>query len=427
MTRRASIAIAWLVLAAPLAAQPSFEQATKDLSSPDPKTRLLAARTLKDAASPDAAIPLAALLTDPRDDVQVEAIAAELNIFLADPVVSRRRVGLVIEVRNAIDAQPLFSLGPLAIGPSRVPPEVLSGLRMAIRDDNPRVGLEALYAFGVLGVAPTGSTRHELLAASGPELGSLIGSRDPAFRYAALRVIGRVFERRPDDDFSDGTAQAVGDAVVSGLNDRDRAIKTAAIEALAAMRYDRAVQALTDALQFYGHDDLGTAAFEALARIANPANAALFNTELTSKNGEWRVQAIEGLARLGDPRSLEVIRAATTRERSASVRLAVAFASAMLAEPSTESGAQLSPFVDALRKSRDRDLARQYLAELARRDSLLFAEPLRNPDPSVRADLLDALALGGSKAALPLVTSLAADTDARVSKAAQRAIARLGG
>ena len=61
---------------------------------PDAGTRLHAVQLLKTAAYPEAAVPLAPLVTDPQDEVQLEAIAAELNIFLAEPVVPRKRVGV---------------------------------------------------------------------------------------------------------------------------------------------------------------------------------------------------------------------------------------------------------------------------------------------------------------------------------------------
>ena len=55
-------------------------------------------------------------MTDPQDDVQLEAIAAELNIFLAEPVVPRKRVALVVEVRNAVQAEAAFAAGLDALG-----------------------------------------------------------------------------------------------------------------------------------------------------------------------------------------------------------------------------------------------------------------------------------------------------------------------
>ena len=62
-------------------------------------------------------------------------------------------------------------------------------------------------------------------------------------RYAAVRVLGRVFAKRAQDEPIEST---VGDAVITALNDNDRAVKAAAMHALGAMRYERGVQALTD-------------------------------------------------------------------------------------------------------------------------------------------------------------------------------------
>ncbi len=48
-------------------------------------------------------------------------------------------------------------------------------------------------------------------------------------RYAAVRVIGRVFAKRPQDEPID---EPVGDALITALNDEDRAVKAAAMQAL---------------------------------------------------------------------------------------------------------------------------------------------------------------------------------------------------
>jgi HEAT repeat protein len=135
-----------------LVAQVPFEQATRDLSNPDAGTRLRAVRMLKEAAYPEAAVPLAALVTDPEDNVQFEAIWAELNIFLAEKIIQKKRVA----------AEAAFSGGPLALNGSPVPLEVLNALRAAMRDDNPRVALEALYAFGALAGDLSASAKREL-------------------------------------------------------------------------------------------------------------------------------------------------------------------------------------------------------------------------------------------------------------------------
>ena len=100
-----------------LALQISFEKATADLGSRDAGTRLKAAQLLKEAAYLEAAIPLVPLITDPQDEIQLVAIAAELNIFLAEPIVTKKRVGLVVEKRSAIAAEAALSAGPSALGP----------------------------------------------------------------------------------------------------------------------------------------------------------------------------------------------------------------------------------------------------------------------------------------------------------------------
>src|SRR6478609_690622 len=80
------------------AAQVSFEQVVQELGSPKASVRLRAIRLLRDAAYPEAAVALSVLLTDPDDEVRLEALAAELNIFLVEPIVTRKHVGLVVEV-----------------------------------------------------------------------------------------------------------------------------------------------------------------------------------------------------------------------------------------------------------------------------------------------------------------------------------------
>src|SRR5215204_1660036 len=128
-----------------VAAQPSFDEAMRDLKSSGASTRLRAVQGLQELASAEAALPIAPLLNDPQNDVQLAAIAAEMSIFLAEPVVPRRRVGFVVEVRNSVAAEAAFTAGLFALGTRPVPLEVLTALRLAARDDNPRVALEALY------------------------------------------------------------------------------------------------------------------------------------------------------------------------------------------------------------------------------------------------------------------------------------------
>ena len=416
--RCAAVALALFIFGPPAlpAAQVPFEQVSQELASPTPSVRLHAAQLLKDAAYPEAAVPLATLITDLYDDVQIEAIAAELNIFLAEKIITRKRVGLVIEVRNKVAAEAAFSQGVLAIGARPVPDEVLTALRAAARDTNPRVAAEALYAFGTLAVEPGGARRRELLRTTGPELVSMVGVANPALRYAAVRVIGRVFERRAPDAPIDMT---VGDGIVAVLNDSDRNVRAAAMQTLGAMGYERAVQALIEQFQYFGRGELAEEALDAIARIAHPASMTLLMTQLTSKHASLKAIAIEGLARVGDRSRFDSIESALTGETSDDVLLAGVFAAVVLGNR------PIDPLAEALRRTRQADQARRYLIEVAPGRSGAFARFIQDPDTAIRAGVADVLGLAGDLAALPLVESLLRDRDPQVVLSAERAVARL--
>ena len=403
-------------VSAPSAPQITFEAVSRDLANPDPAARLRAARLLKDAGYPEAAVPLAPLVTDPQDDVQLEAIAAEVNIFLAERVVSRKRLGFVIEVRNQVLAEAAFAAGPLALGSRPVPAEVLTALRAGAHDGTPRVGLESLYAFGVLAAEPGGARRRDLLSTSGADLAAFVGAADPAVRYAGVRVIGRVYARRPSDQAVD---TAVGDAVIAALNDRGRVVQVAAMEALGAMRYERAIQALDALFRHYGKGDLAEAALDAVARIAHPGSAPLLAAALASKSTPIRVIAAEGLTRIGDRAQTTAIETALGAGGDDRAALAKGFAAARL------SGGSIDPIVSALLKPRLRDQARAYLVDLVSTRLSAFPVHAQDPDAAVRRDLADVLGLSDHPAALPLAETLLSDRDQQVARAAERAVARL--
>jgi len=398
------------------AAQVSFEQVMQELSSSDRGVRLRALRLLKDAAYPEAAVPLAALITFADDEVQLEAVAAELNIFLVDQVVTRKRVGLVVEVRKRIAADVAFSKGPLAVGARSVPIEVLTALRTAARDDNPRVAIEALYALGTLAAEPAGARRRALLAGLGPDLASMIGAANLAYRFAAIRVIGRVFERRAGDEPVDAV---VGDAIVGALNDNDRGIRIAAMQALGAMRYERAIAALTEQFQYFGKGELAEAALDAIAHIAHPSSALILLPQLASKNDTFKTAAIEGLARIGDRTRRATIDSALRGESREQVLLAGTFAAVLLSD------APLEPLADALRRPKLADRARDYLIAVAPGRAAAFSRHAQDPDVQIRAGVADVLGLAGDPAALPIVEAMLRDRDPQIALAAERAVARL--
>jgi HEAT repeat protein len=407
------------VSAGPAAAlQATFEKTVADLSSQDAGTRLRAVQLLKGAGYPEAAVPLAPLILDPFDETQLEAIAAELNIFLEDKVTPKRRVGLLVEVRGRIAAEPIYMAGPSAIGAARVPAAVATALAAASRDPNARVAVEALYAFGALAGDVSVADRPAVLAQSGPVLAATIGATDPMLRLAAIRVIGRVFARRPGDPPIDET---VGDAVILALNDRETAIQETAMWALGAMKYERAIQGLNELFQYHQRGPLAEAAFDALAHIGHGSSLPQFVAQMNGRNPTLKLFAIEGLARTGDRARAESIISALSTEKNDAILLAGHFANAKLADGPVDA------IVEALGRGKLRDQAVEYIQEIAVTRSQAFTRHLQDPDARIRVDVVNAMGLSGDAAASPLLEPLTRDRDAEVAKAAARAVARLRG
>lgn len=394
----------------------TFEQLVAELGNEEPGVRLRAVQALRQAASPEAALPLTRSLADPEDGIQLEAIGAELNIFAASKAVPRRRVGLVVEVRDRISAVTLFNQGAIAVDPRPVAMDVLTALRTAGHDDNARVSAEALYAFGTLSENAYGADRRALLTASGPELAAALGVPQAEVRAAAVRVIARVYGWRLGDLAVD---EVIGDAVVAALNDREYGIRMTAMDALGSLRYDRGVQALTDIYQHFARGAVAVGALSALARIAHPSSLPLFAAALEGRDVSLRVAAIEGLARGGAVDSVPAIAAALLRERNEDVLLAGHFAKVLLSDGAVDD------LVGGLARSRLRPRARQYLVDVGPGRARMIGPHVQDPQAAIRADLVEVLGLSGDPDAVSIAARLQQDEDPGVARAAGRAVARL--
>src|SRR5207247_736671 len=91
------------------------------------------------------------------------------------------------------------------------------------------------------------------------------------------------------------------------LHDEALRLRLAAASALGWLRYDRAVQALTDHASYYGKGEDGAAALHALARIAASGSAPVMRAQLANQFVPFRLLSIEGLGRIGDQGALPQI------------------------------------------------------------------------------------------------------------------------
>ncbi len=388
------------IAAAAQAQQFKFEDVVRNLRNPDAKTRLSALRLLRDAKYPEAIEPIAPLVNDPIDEIQLEAIATELSFFLTQDVKTKKMVALVVEKRNPVVAAGAFDAGPAVVWPHPLPPSLITELLKAVDDDNGKVRLEAMYTIGVVGQPPlTADQRQQLIKA--------LDHYDPAVRTAAARVIGRL-----------KVAEAA-DTLLKAVNDSHEDVRYAAMRALGAIHDTRAAPALTQQFAFYRKGEGAWSALDALAKIGSAASVSLFKERLADKDPYLRRAAAEGLGRAGDASALDAIERAVTTDDSPMVRMAMAFALQKLGRN------YASRIVDAMTTPALAAQAMDYFIDLGPSVAPTLYPRLQDPEPIIRATTADALGLIGGTAALPVLDAATKDGDTRASDAARRAIARI--
>jgi HEAT repeat protein len=390
-----------LAAATPAAAQQiRFDDVIRNLRNPDPNARIDALRLLREARYPEAVGPIAALINDPLDPIQLEAIGAELSFFMVEDVSSKKRFAFLVEKRSAGHAAAAFDAGPLVSWPRPVPPEVIRGLLKAADDENAKVRIEAIYALGVIARAPF---PPEFEA----DLIKVLDHYDPAMRAGAANVIGRL------------RVTGAGNALIGAVNDSNAGVRYAAIRALGFIRHEPAVHAITEQLKFYGRGEGAWSALDALARIASPASVPVLKSRLTDRDPYIRRAAVEGLARSGDTSEMSALEIGAGNDSSEMVRAAMAFAL-------QKAGRNYIPrLVDSMDSAKMAPQVSEYLIELGAAIVPVLVSHLQDPDEAIRGNVALVLGAIGGDAALTALQPLTQDRDRDVARAATRAIERI--
>ena len=391
--------------AAALAQQPArFEDVVRNLRNPDPKIRISAVRLLREAGYPEAIAPLAPVINDAVNEIQLEAIDAELSFFLVEPVPTKKRVALVVEVRTDGRAPAAFELGSFGVWPKAVPDELVDALLQAVDDENKKVRIEAIYTLGVIGSA----SRVPLSEAARGRLLKALDHYDPAVRAGAARVIGRLQVR------------SAGDGLLKAVNDSAADVRYASIRALGEIGEERAIQALTEQLSYYGRGEGAYSALDALARIAHPSSVALFKSRLADKDPYLRRAAVEGLARAGDKESVIPFVSEVNQDPSEMVRVAMAFA--LYKKGHVTYLGRLMDFVDSDKLVPQ---IQGYFVELGSVAIPLAVVRLRESDVDVRRNLVTILGGIGDQETVTVLTPYKEDPNRDVAAAATSAIERI--
>jgi HEAT repeat protein len=383
-----------------LAQQVRFEDVIRNLRNPDPKTRLASIQLLRESKYPEAIAPLAPLVNDPIDQIQLEAIGAELSFFLTQDLPSKKRLGYVVEVRNPARAAAAFEMGTLAVEPRVAPPELVDALLKAIDDEDPKVRVEAIYTAGTIARPPLTDGQASLLIKA-------LDHYDPAIRAAAARVTGRL------------DVSSASDALFNAINDSQPAVRYASMRALGSLRDRRAAPALAEQFKFYGKGEGAWSALDALAHIADPSSVPLFKLRLTDKDPFLRRAAAEGLGRAHDASEQSALEVGAGSDTSEMVRAAMAFALQKL-------GRNYIPrLVESLDSDKVAAQAGEYLLELGPSIASILVSHLQDPSPAIRGNVATVLGVLGDGTTLSALQPLTGDKDRSVAQAATRAIERI--
>ena len=417
--------IGWVVLAATTGvltasatagAQSASDRLVQDLRSPSTRTRIDALHTLGEQARVDAAVPMAALLLDGNDDVQFEAIEAMVKLYTVRADMSARPWGVTATGHPTTLAESAFDAGPLATIPAAVPTDVLVNLGSVMRqDETARIRFAAAYALGILASPAMGPMPDAAVSPVIADFVAGLNHADTATRQLVARVAGRVFAPSGNTP----AAPAIGDALVAAMNDKDGVVRRWSMDSLGYLRYDRALQALTDRASFYGKSEEGAAALHAIGRIASSSSAPVMRPLVVNPYVPFRLISIEGLGRIGDTGGLPQITEALRTESDSGVQLAGAYARFLLGQ------ADVIAIADALEKPETAVQAKVYLGEIAASRPASITPLLKTPNPSTRMIAVEVLGVSRHPDQVAALEPLLKDPSPDVVAATSEAVRRL--
>lgn len=381
------------------AQQAQFQDVVRMLRHPDARERLKSVEMLRQAAFMEAAEPVAPLIVDPVDDVQLAAIETELSLFLLDDG-TRRRLGGFLTSRPKSPALAAFEGGPSIVKPIAVPAAVVDNLLLALDDGNERVRFEAVHALGALARAPLSVPQARRLIAA-------LDHYDPIVRAASARVIARLQLKEAED------------ALIVAIGDSNQAVRQFAMYALGEIKSEKALTALKHQVENYRSNTQATWALLALAKIAHPSTADLFRQFIAAKDPGFRAASAEGLGRTGAADYVPQLEQRLQGERGPGVRLAYFFALQKLGRN------YLEHIVGALDDDSAAEQAIEYLIELGPAVTKELTPFLAAREDNVRGRVAQVLGMIGGVDVLPALESARLDRNEAVARAIAAAIDRI--
>jgi HEAT repeat protein len=191
------------------------------------------------------------------------------------------------------------------------------------------------------------------------------------------------------------------------------------MRALGQLKDESAVQSLTEQFNFYGRGPGAAAALEALARIGHPSSIDLFKSALESKDVAVRRAAAEGLGRAGAKPELERLLVEASLDESLEVRAAMTFAVVKLGSNYT------TRLLDFLEQDATARQVQAYLLELGPATVPELLVRLNEFEDTTRRHVVEVLGLVAGAAAVDALTPLTRADDPGVADAAATSIERI--
>lgn len=382
------------------AQQVRFDDVVRNLRNPDPKARMQALEMLRESKYLDAIEPIAPLVNDPVDAIQLAAIDTALSFYTVEEISGRKRLAFIIEVRNSGAAETAFDAGPLAVWPRAVSAELLANLFKAVDDENPKVRTQAIYTIGTI-------ARPPLPVEPSAALIKALDHYDPAIRRAAAQVAGRL------------QVKSAGDTLIRTVNDSQPRVRFAAMRALGDIGELTAVTALTQQLEYYRTGEGAWSALDGLARIGHPSSVPIFRARLVDRDQYIRRSAAEGLGRAGASAEIATLEMLLAKDGSPMVRAAAAFALQKLGRDA------VPHLVASLASDRMAPQIAGYFIELGPATVPALLPHLKDPNDAVRGNVALVVGAVGGASEAAAIEPLLQDPNRDVVRAAQSAIERI--
>lgn len=213
---------------------------------------------------------------------------------------------------------------------------------------------------------------------------------------------------------------SAGPEIVFLLNDPDPSIQEAVIQTVGQLRTAEAVPGLVKVVTADRiKTGLRVQALVALAKIPDNGQRELFLRHMVDDEKGLRAAAAEGLGRIADPTDARLIEHHFQLERSAGVKLSLAFAGVYLGNY-----VRLNDLVEGLNSKIHRLVARPFLVEVSRKEEVLkrLYVPLSTGTVAQRRHLAVVLSQSGTEDSVPHLENLADDPNGLVASAAIEAL-----